>query len=287
MKKVGIFYFSGTGNTQIVAELIKEEFLNRGDSVDLIRIEDVLKNRTEIKMGSYDLIGIGHPVYGFSAPAIISDFIKAMPKGNGQNVFIFKTAGGVAPINYNASKGVIRKLSKKGYRIFYDRILSIGSNWIVKFDDSVMQQLYQTAQHKVKIMCDEISAGKTRMLKLGFPMSLLIGNVTFFHDMWVWILGKDYSVSSACNLCGKCIRSCPTGNIVERNGKIRFKLSCLWCMRCIYGCPQNAIRHRMLSFFVVSGGYDVKKILGNPGQSGQSTGRIPPFLPNYIKNDDL
>jgi len=34
-----------------------------------------------------------------------------------EKVFIFRTAGGVAPVNYNASKPVIRRLVRKGYDV--------------------------------------------------------------------------------------------------------------------------------------------------------------------------
>jgi ferredoxin len=202
-------------------------------------------------------------------------------------VFIFKTAGGPVPINFNASKKAIRNLTKKGYDVFYDRIIPIGSNWISGFRSDVVRQLYQIARHKVKISCDEMDEGKTRLMKAGFPLSIMIGVVAFLHDRLTWVLGKDYAVSSACNLCGKCLRNCPTGNIVVKNGKIRFKLSCLWCMRCIYGCPQNAIHHRLLSFTVLPSGYDVKKILESASAEEAGIGRTPPYLQNYIHNDQM
>lgn len=43
MKSVVIYYFSGTGNTEIVANMIQEEFSQHQYAVDLIRMEDVLK----------------------------------------------------------------------------------------------------------------------------------------------------------------------------------------------------------------------------------------------------
>lgn len=289
MKTVAIYYFSGTGNTAIVAGMIEAEFLHRGVAVTLMRIEDFLKNGRE--MGSapnrYDLIGIGHPVNGFGAPQIIADFIKALPDGAGKKVFLFKTAGGVAPVNYNASRQTIRRLSKKGYRVFYDRLFSLGSNWIVKFKDSVMRDLYRATKQKAAIMVEEIMKGKTRFLKTGFPLSVITGSIAFLHDNTVRFFGKDYRVSASCNHCGKCVRNCPTANIYEKNGRIKFKLSCLWCMRCLYGCPQNAIRHRLLSFCVVPGGYDIKKTLENPNLSTDCPGSTPPFLQNYLQNKDL
>ncbi|HWQ29393.1 MAG TPA: hypothetical protein VN549_00270 [Negativicutes bacterium] len=76
-----------------------------------------------------DLLGIGSQVIGYGVPVLVRDFIKALPDGNGKRTFIFRTAGGVAPINYNASKPIIGKLKRKGYEVFYERVFSISSNW--------------------------------------------------------------------------------------------------------------------------------------------------------------
>jgi len=62
MKTVVIYYFSGTGNTELVANMFKEEFPKHEYNVNLIKIEDVLKNNILIDINKYDLIGIGSQV---------------------------------------------------------------------------------------------------------------------------------------------------------------------------------------------------------------------------------
>jgi flavodoxin len=49
MLEVGIFYFSGTGNTELAAEKIKEEFEKRNCKVDLIKMEEVLKGINNVR----------------------------------------------------------------------------------------------------------------------------------------------------------------------------------------------------------------------------------------------
>lgn len=41
MKKLGIYYFSGTGNTEIAANLVADEFKAFGWEVSLTRMEDI------------------------------------------------------------------------------------------------------------------------------------------------------------------------------------------------------------------------------------------------------
>jgi flavodoxin/ferredoxin len=288
MKSVMIYYFSGTGNTEIVANMIKEGFTNYQYNVSVIKIEDVLNKNLKIDLERYDLVGIGCQVIGFGVPNIVHDFINHLPKVLHKKVFIFRTAGGVAPINYNASKPMIRKLSRKGYEVFHERVFSISSNWIDKFDDIIIKQLYEATTKKVAIMCREVVNDERRILKTGIGLKVLMEGVMFI-TRWVFpLVGKDLRVNKACSHCGLCIRNCPTRNIYENNGKIKFKFSCNSCMRCVYSCPKSAINYRFFTSFPVSGGYNIEKILKQlSNESEIKSKKVPQFFNNYIGDDTM
>jgi ferredoxin/flavodoxin len=288
MKSVAIFYFSGTGNTQIVAEMVKEALINQGCAVDMLRMEDVMKKKLPLDLEPYELLGFGSQVIGYGVPNLVQDFLRLLPKGKGQKTFIFRTAGGVAPINYNASKPMIRALAQKGYDVFYERIFSIGSNWIARFSDPVMHQLYAATHKKVTLMVQDVLAGQKRFLKTGLAQQLAMETLGFVSNRVFRLLGWDYKVTSACSLCKKCIKNCPAENIYESNGKIKFRTNCSSCMRCVYNCPKQAIQYRMLSFFPVKGGYQIDKILAQPlTEGGEVEVNAPPFFKNYILDDAL
>lgn len=290
MKPVGIFYFSGTGNTKLVAEMIREEFIKNGYEVDLIRIEDVLKGSCKFDPGRYGLIGIGCQVIGYSVPNIMYKFLRKVPEAENSRVFIFRTAGGVGPVNYNASNPVRRKLTRKGYEVFHERMFSIGSNWINKFDTSVVRQLYLATQKKVAAMCGEVINGQKRVLKTGLGLKLGIGLAAPVFSVLFRFMGKDLKVSEACTHCGLCVDNCPAGNIYEKNHDIRFKLSCNCCLRCVYSCPQKALSFKRLTFIPVTGGYDINKILNQACEetSGESaTNRVPLFFNEYVSNGKM
>ena len=59
MKSCVVYYFSGTGNTESVADMIKQELLKQQCSVDLIKIEDILKGKVKMSLEKYDLVGLG------------------------------------------------------------------------------------------------------------------------------------------------------------------------------------------------------------------------------------
>jgi flavodoxin/Fe-S-cluster-containing hydrogenase component 2 len=288
MKTVVIYYFSGTGNTELVANMIEDEFPKYEYKVDMIKIEDILKNNLSIDISKYDLIGIGSQVIGYGSPSIVHKFIRSFPEVKDKKIFIFRTAGGVAPINYNVSKSIIRVLRKKGYDVFYERVFSIGSNWVVKFSDNVVKKLYEATRKKVSIMCVEIISGEKRILKTSLWLIILMEFVALISRPFFNLLGKDIAANKACEHCGLCIKNCPAQNIYENNGKIKFKLSCNCCMRCIYSCPKNALNFRLAKFFAVPGGYNIKKTLEKEYDlSGGNNKDIPAFFHNYITDDKL
>ncbi|MCX7774171.1 MAG: EFR1 family ferrodoxin [Clostridia bacterium] len=287
MKKAVLYYFSGTGNTELVAEMVKEDLTGLGYRVDLLRMEDILKSGKKADPLDYDLVGIGCQVIGYAAPNLVYDFLKLLPRAEGKEAFIFRTAGGVHPVNYNASKSMIRRLKRKGYAVFHERIFSIGSNWITKFDEGVMVELYEATKKKVKLMCEEIVRGEKRILKTQLGRKVLMEAAGAVFPPLMKTVGRDLKVSEACTHCGLCIKNCPAANIFEKNGKIRFKWSCNSCLRCVYSCPKKAVHFKTLTFFPVKGGYNIKKLLEKRVPTPNTAGVVPRFFKEYLENDAL
>jgi ferredoxin len=283
-----IAYFSGTGTTETVVRMLKGELEKLGHEVILVRMEDTLKRNEPLSLAGYELLGLASPVLEYGTPRIVMDFVRRLPDAKAQRTFILRTAGGVAPQNYHASKSLIRKLRRKGYAVFHERLFSLGSNWIVKFSDSSVHRLHQAAIRKTGLMAKDLQEGKERFLATSIWTAALMGLISFLGSKSAWLVGKDLRVSSACTMCGLCARNCPRGNIEERGGRIRFGRSCVVCMRCVYSCPARAIGFKLFSFFAVPGGYDLPRILQDSQKEAPSEeGVVPPFLPAYVRDDAL
>ena len=154
MVSIKIFYFSGTGNTALVGGMFESNLKKLGYAVEAIRMEDALKGRAEVSVEDCDLIGSGSPVTGYGAPPIVYRFLRSLPTAKGKRVFIFRTAGGVAPINYNASGTMRRILKGRGYRVFHERLFSVGSNWIVRFGNEAVRKLRDATEAGGRIRGD-------------------------------------------------------------------------------------------------------------------------------------
>ncbi len=112
--KVGIVYYSRTGNTKKAAELLKDKLEKNNDNVDLLEVKHTKKpgffkagraamtqkelpiKNTEFNLKEYDTIIVGSPTWaGKPAPHLRTFFNKAENiKGKKAGVFITGSASG-------------------------------------------------------------------------------------------------------------------------------------------------------------------------------------------------
>ncbi|UYP46028.1 hypothetical protein NEF87_002313 [Candidatus Lokiarchaeum ossiferum] len=265
--KVGIFYFSGTGNTKIVAKIIKQELKNQNHIVVLHKIEDLLKEAMMFDTKHYDMVGIGYPVHALNAPRLIYQFIQILGKDTRKRVFLFKTAGD--PLWLGGPTSLLRKrLKKKEFDVFYEFLEIMPANVVVSYDEKLVKQLYQLAEVDTRNQVQNILAGQRSLQKLGFFKSIFSLLFSTMESLGVKIVGKCFRVSLDCTNCGACILGCPMQNIIRKNDRIKFKFQCSLCMRCIYSCPVNAIHPRIFRFFEIKRGYNIKPIITDSSIKG-------------------
>ncbi|MBY9008217.1 MAG: EFR1 family ferrodoxin [Candidatus Lokiarchaeota archaeon] len=285
MLNIGIFYFSGTGNTKVITKLIGDAFKKKC-KCDIIRIEDLLKNKRKINLCKYDLIGIGNPIYGFDIPKNIFNFFKKYNFIDKQKIFIYSTCAGPFCLNDIASFNLKKVIKKKGLKLIYEELFYMSSNIVFRYNDEVIKQLYNCAVIRSKKMVDNILLGKKK-IRSDKKCHRFFRWILSFEKLAWKIIPMDFRVKKICNLCGLCVKNCPQNNIYTKNNKIRFGYNCLACYRCVYGCPLKAITLRYFKFSIVKGGYNIEKILRNPKTSAnyitdKTKGYYKIFY-NYIK----
>lgn len=267
INKIGIYYFSGTGNTKLMAELFCKQFKINKINTDLIPIEDIIRKKRPVNIDKYDLIGFGYPVHAFSAPQIFFDFIYYLPKETKKKTFTFKTSGD--PLFHGGATSLIRKkLKKKGYLVFHENLIVMPANIAIKYNDRLIKQLYNVAQRKIKKKVGEIINEKENLQKNNIILRVFTYLFNSMESLGAKYFGKYLKTSEFCTLCGLCIEECPTNNISKVKGKIFFGKNCAFCMRCVYRCPKNAISNRFLNFFIIKEGYNIQNIIDNPSIKG-------------------
>jgi len=113
--KVGIVYYSRTGNTRNVAQLLEKKLKEKNAEVNLIEIEHVKKpgfftagraamkqeelpiKNTDFDMGKYDVILAGSPTWGGRPSPFVTIFMNKAENIKGKKVAVFGT--GMSPID--------------------------------------------------------------------------------------------------------------------------------------------------------------------------------------------
>jgi len=110
--KIGIVYYSRTGNTKKAAQILEGKFKEGNAEVDLIEIQHVKKpgffaagragmkqeelpmKNTEFDLKKYDFIVTGSPTWGGSPSPFIKSFMSKAKNVKGKKVAVFSTCGG-------------------------------------------------------------------------------------------------------------------------------------------------------------------------------------------------
>ena len=264
MKHIILYYFSGTGNTAYVCNLLKGALEKRSVKADLVKMEEFHEPIDPAALKGVDAVCLCYPVYAFRPAALVLRFAGLLPAVQTMPMFHIKTAGGVRGLTEYASTSLSRALAKKGYRTEYDRTVTMGSNWYYAYDDRLVKQLALAAEEKAEQIAEDIISGKKRILKPNFIQTFFSWLASFGeHHMGAKQFGKSLSADENCNACGLCAKNCPQKNIRMDGARPVFGSDCLWCMRCIYACPKKAIYSRGMQFAILKNGYDLKHVLAD------------------------
>jgi flavodoxin/ferredoxin len=258
-KRMAILYFSGTGNTEAVAGMLRDALLPLAEA-ELVRIEDVLRGRAGFSPERYDAFGIGYPSYGFNAPSIVKDFVKRLPAG-GTPVFLFMTCAGPCWLNDTAGCGLKRMLARRGYPVVYEKVFCMPANILIHYRDEIAKQLVNAARRHAHAMAGDLLEGRAKVRKDGAGAVLVRALYAWCEPFTLRLLSLDFRVRKACSRCLKCVDNCPKGNIRLKDGRVRFGARCAGCYRCVYSCPKRAITGTLLNAAIFKQGYDIGRIL--------------------------
>lgn len=277
-KSIGIFYFSGTGNAEIVANLVGDALKSKGSMIDVLKIEEVLKKNIQIAPETYGMIGLGYTIHAWNAPRLVFDFIKALPAVKHKKVFLFKCSGD--PFLRGGATTMIRgRLRKKGYEVFHEKLIVMPANVFIRFHERMEKQLYQTAQRRAATMAEDILSEKVKLQEN--PLFARIWTQVFSsgESFGASFFGKSLRISQACTLCQICVKHCPTNNIFKEGQRITFGGKCVFCMRCIYKCPESAISPGFpFRVFALKGGYNIQPIINDPNIPGDYLSSKTPWM---------
>ena len=244
-----LFYFSQTGGTKKIAELIAKSFQDSGHKCELFRFTKKNKDIEMVKdfdFSSIDLIGIGIPVYYFQPPYHIFDILNEFPDLSGKFGFLFCTSGGAPHSTLYQMKQV---LDEKGLRIIEgnDKVKCLDKHPFYRdfnyvFPPSIghpNESDFKISQNFAEAVINKVTEEDPNE-KLDFwKKKNVFAQLMDFEGLNSTF--PDFSVNtSKCTQCKLCMRICPV-DCIELSPYPKWTKSCDRCYLCEMKCPENAI----------------------------------------------
>lgn len=255
--KILLLYYTGTYNTRFLTEKIKEMWFEKGYEISQVEIT----NKTpKLNAESYDLIGLGYPIYGFNSPRPFNKFLRTVKFKKGQRYFIYKNSGETMAMNKASNRVIKRIMNHKKVKLIGEYHFVMPYNIHFPYEEDFIKQIFHYDKKLLKIMDYDLEHGLIRKIK-----SNLIYDIASFFVSIQKIGGNINSFfykvdEDKCIKCSKCINNCPHENIYLKGGKIHFHHHCDMCMRCSFCCPTNAIKIGFLEGWKVNGIYPLNKL---------------------------
>jgi ferredoxin/flavodoxin len=259
MKKTMIHYFTGTGNTEHAAKVLKTELEKLEHEVTLLKI----KSGSVFKNENYDLHIFMYPVYAFTIPYGFEKYLKKLPKLNGAKAVVIANHGmvnmkGGINTGYEGPGTLIAKniLERKKLDVFLTTAAGYPENITIladRINEKDAGEIFEAADSKIKNIALKINNEERSIKKynlivkiFGYMFGVLF---TYFGK---WHLGKTFIANKNCNSCGICAASCPEMAVRMFNKKPVWNYNCNVCLCCYNVCPENAIQISLLRIIIIT-----------------------------------
>ncbi len=236
--KPEVYYFTGTGNSLIVAKDIAKEL-----DAEIFSISSALKKGT-VKTEA-DTLVIVFPVYIWGFPLIIERFVRSIEKLNEKDIYAIATYGGMPGATINLLDKLIESCSGKlasGFSVampgnYTPMYGAIKKKRQLKMFDKWQKRRCAIAEH-IKTKGHGIKENSNFFLNFIFSEIINKNSTRYMPQM-----DKQFWVDEKCNKCGICEKICPVSNIEMMDGKPNWKHNCEQCFACLQWCPKESIQY--------------------------------------------
>jgi len=255
-----IYYFSGTGNSFLVARDIARRL--DGKTIPVASMMNEKMVRTDA-----DVIGIIFPVHNVvngGIPAIMRRFLTKLEGINSAYIFAVCTCGGGSG---EALPNIEKLIRAKGGKLAAGFTIKMPFNCppFTKNDEQLKR--FHDWNQKLDIIVETVTSRKENIIKNVNPLikvvlnpiglimhSLILNNYRklanapdLAFDDAVRLIDQSFSVDDKCNGCGICAIVCPVKNIEMVDNRPVWQHHCETCLACFVWCPEKAIYGGLLS----------------------------------------
>lgn len=234
MSTTKIVVYSATGNTYYVA--------SQFENADVYLVHEVLENPS--LLDGCESLGLFFPIYYFSVPYIMSEFIKTViaERDNTDLKYIFSVA------TYGGGKGITfthleNLLAGAGCALSYSNLITLPDAYLTTgdFDKEKDLKLFSDAKEVIEKIKKDVE-NEVYLVRRRIPLVRLLSSIT--NKLNLPKKKDELTVNDDCTKCLICTTSCPMNNISLIEDKITFADKCVSCFACYHFCPERAICFR-------------------------------------------
>ena len=240
-----IYFFSGTGNSFVVAEDLSSRL--QGTLIPAAS----LTHRENISSDA-DVIGFVFPIYDFKPPELVVDCVKKFEGLDSKYIFAVCTYG-IAPLK--AIKVFDESIRAKGGRLSSGFAVRMPHNGLGAgtFSHAQHERMFEVWKRKLEEISEYVNSGKEGTLEKSNMFSslilsgALIRRIPFLLRLSKQVMTKGWDSlafisNERCDGCGICKKVCPVDNIEIIDGKPSWSDHCVNCFACYHWCPKDAIQ---------------------------------------------
>ncbi|MEA4926811.1 MAG: EFR1 family ferrodoxin [Syntrophomonadaceae bacterium] len=255
-----IFYFSGTGNSLVIARDIAIRLDAR--EIPIASLIDKVTVRSDA-----DVVGIVFPVHNVAnggVPAIVRRFAAALQTRYDAYIFAVCSCGAGSG---EALPNIAKILQTTGQKLAAGFTVKMPFNCPPFTDRAAQAQRFQEWHKILEEVCATVmdyreieikefnAIIKGAVLPLGVLMQRsilknyrkLAQDNSLDFDEAVRHSDRSYEVDDKCDGCGICAGICPVDNIAMADERPAWRHRCESCLACLVWCPRTAISGGILS----------------------------------------
>jgi len=236
--KTALFYFSGTGNSLVVARHLAKEL---GDT-EIIPISKVILDNIDL---SADRIGIIFPVYMWGLPLIVTEFVKKLKSESSKYIFGVATYGGMPCATLVQLAAILKD---RGMKLSAGFGVQLPGNYTPLYgaiDTEKQEKMFEKERIKIKEIAGIVKEGREwKIEKNAFLSNLFFSGLIYSTAAHrIPTFDKNFYADEKCTECGICEKICPVKNIKLENGRPVWQHRCEQCLACLQWCPAESIQY--------------------------------------------
>lgn len=234
--KTTIYYFSATGNSLHVAQMIAGNL----DECELISIPALRHDRNIV--ADTELVGFVFPMHYFGLPPIVRQFFEKVDMEQVKYSFAVVTSGSSRHLSSTLQQADTL-LEQKGKKLDAGFHVGMISSYIPLSDLPPTEKMHQKlakADEKVQAIVNAVRA--KQRIRESEPLWMPFAAINhYWRKNLLMQAHRKFSCKPSCTSCSICEQVCPVGNIKLIDGKPQWANHCQECLACLHFCPVQSI----------------------------------------------